>query len=586
MKSAFSKTLSIVCAILFSFVSAPQVFCEEYKIPRSIQKIIHQNPSKTNLIRYTHKRYPHLTEYYSQRQGAFAIEALRADPVAAIYSMEVFPGYFRTLAQKTSAAEAAHFIKVTSHYPQLFEQFEKKWQKYQDKPKLLGLLIRSHVHAKDHLLTEIEGQSSYLATRFVEIYSKASTKIRNGVLEYPNAAFFILETKEDGIEALKKYGDIVVEISTFYKAGERKDVIRELKIGGKSFILAFENSSIVGWRTAIRFPKLYKNLVSELGVSQALDFLNANGHYIASYVQDPTDDVWITSITQQVKSMRREGVLNFTSVDSFAFALCSEVKEGKELIARMGKYLPAALIYHHYPRHKTFLTRFLNRYGIAPLKMLYECSKQENKKLELENIIDKFGSEGLLLISYSPRREEAVELLLEEGYDRGQDYLDKFVFDEFGVPSYKGSQDIMPDLAKVTMNYFWYGTKPTWAEFGLAIWDGIDLLQTIYTFGSSKLITQSGKMLLGKATAYTFVKLAKNEAKKFTLSKLKKIALSIAWKSFKKVLRKELVHQRFNQLEKLTVYTVSSRMGKNFAKTSWKYSYNIALNEFLTYVFD
>lgn len=590
MKSAYynlQKFTSFAFVGLFLFTLTPSFVCEESStLPRSIQKMIYQNQSKANVIRYTYKKYPHLTEYYSQRQGAFAVEALMDDPIAAIYSMEVFPGYFHTLAQKTSPQEAAQFIKKTSHCPGLFEHYQKKWKKYKEKPKLLGLLLRSHFGAKDHLLTEIEGQSSYLASRFIELYCSASSTVRNAVLENPDAAFFLLETKEEGVVAIKKYGKVLTKIATFYKAGQRRDILRELRIGGKSFILAYENSSIIGWRTAIRFPELYKNLIHSMGVSLALDFLNSNGHYLASHVQDLTDDVWITSVTEHVKELRREGLLNFTYVDSFAFALCSEVEDGKELIARMGKYLPAALIYHYYPRHKTLLTRVLNRYGVVPLKLLYDYSKNEKKRLQLESILDKYNSEGLLLLSYSSRKAEAMDLLLEEGYDRGQGYLSKFTFDEYGVPYFKGSADVMPDLVKVTMNYFWYGTQPTWAEVGLAIWDGIDLLQTVYTFGSSKLITQSGKMLFGQATGYTFVKLAKNEAKKFTLSKLKKIALKIAWKSFKKVLRKELIHQRFNQLERLSFSRVGFHMGKNFVKTSWKYSYNTALSEFLSYIVD
>ncbi|WP_372369375.1 hypothetical protein [Candidatus Uabimicrobium sp. HlEnr_7] len=581
--SSFKNTM-VVLALLFSFLGSYAI-CE-ISIPRDIQKIVFKNPNKAKLIKYIHKKYPKLTEYYSQRQGFFAIEALSEDPIAAIYSMEVFPGYFHYLATKTSAAEAVRFIKATSHNKNFLKTYAKKLNRYQHKPKLLGLLIRSNSHAKEHLITDIESKSAQLASRLIELYGQASSTVRETILEKPHAAFFLLETKEDGIDAINKYGDVVASIATFYKPGERREVLRELKIGGKSFIEAYNEASIVGWRTAVRFPKLYQKLVKTMGIVAALDFLNANGHYLASHVQDPTDEMWITSVTQQVKSLNREGILNYTYVDSFAFALCSEVEDGKELIARMGDYLPAALIYHYYPRHKTFLCRFLNRYGIAPLKLLYDYSKNEEKRLQLESVIDKYSSEGLLLITYSSRKQEAMSLLLSDGYDRGKHYLNKFGFDEYGIPNFRGSKDMMPDLVKTTMNYFWYGSKPTWAEVGLAIWDAVDYLHTIYTLGNSKLISQSGKMLFGKATGYAFVNLAKSESKKFTLAKLKKVALKIAWKSFKKVLRKELVHQRFNQLERLAVGTVGRRMSKNFLKSSWKYSYNIALSEFLTYVFE
>ncbi|BBM85939.1 hypothetical protein [Candidatus Uabimicrobium amorphum] len=582
-----------ICS-LKNTITALALFCmffgtvvtSETPIPRDIQKIIHKNANKENLIKHVYRKYPKLTEYYSQRQGFFAIEALSEDPVAAIYTMEVFPGYFHYLSTKTSAAEAVKFFKATSHNADFLKAYAQKLRKYQHKPKLLGLLLRSNSQSKEHLITDLEANSAYLASRLVELYSEASPVVRKAIQEKPHAAFFLLETKEDGIAAMDKYGDVVASIATFYKPGERREVLRELQIGGKSFVEAYNKSSIVGWRTAVRFPRLYQRLVETMGIVSALDFLNANGHYLASHVQDPTDEMWITSVTQQVKSLNREGVLNYTFVDSFAFALCSEVEEGKELIARMGDYLPAALIYHYYPRHKTFLCRFLNRYGVAPLKLLFDYAKQEEKRLQIESIIDKYSSNGLLLATYSARRSEAINLLLSDGYDRGKHYLNKFSFDEYGIPSFQGSKDLMPDLVKTTMNYFWYGSKPTWAEFGLAVWDAVDYLHTIYTLGNSKLISQSGKVLFGRATGYTFVKIAEQESKKFTLAKLKKVALNIAWKSFKKVLRKELIHQRFNQLERLTTSNVGRRMTKNFLKTSWKYSYNIALNEFLSYAFD
>lgn len=586
MIRAICSLKNAVVAFTLFFMFFGTVVISETPIPRDIQKIIYKNASKENLIKYVYRKYPRLTEYYSQRQGFFAIEALSEDPIAAIYSMEVFPGYFHYLSTKTSATEAVKFLKATSHAPDFLEAYNEKLGKYQHKPKLLGLLLRSNSHAKEHLITDIEANSSYLASRLIELYSEAAPVVRKAILERPHAAFFLLETKEDGIDAIEEYGDVVASIATFYKPGERREVLRELKIGGKSFVEAYNESSIIGWRTAVRFPKLYQGLVETMGIAAALDFLNANGHYLASHVQDPTDEMWITSVTEQVKSLNREGVLNYTYVDSFAFALCSEVEEGKELIARMGDYLPAALIYHYYPRHKTFLCRFLNRYGVAPLKLLYDYAKQEEKRAQLESIIDKYSSEGLLLVTYSARRSEAMDLLLSDGYDRGGHYLNKFSFDEYGIPSFQGSSDLMPDLVKTTMNYFWYGSKPTWAEFGIAVWDAVDYLHTIYTLGNSKLISQSGKVLFGRATGYTLVKLAEQESKKFTLAKLKKVALTIAWKSFKKVLRKELIHQRFNQLEQLTTTTVGQRMAKNFLKTSWKYSYNIALNEFLSYVFE
>lgn len=551
-------------------------------MPDSLLQVAKEHPAQLNLIQNVWNRYGPIADHYGERLSLAAIEALDEDVLSAVYSMEVFPGYFKQLAKKLGGKEAARFLVATMENREFLAALSNDLPKYANKPKLLGVVVRSHADANKHILFELEKDNPSLALRLVEEFTQASSAVRKAIIKKPQFAFFLLETKEDGVAAMEAYGDKVAEVGCYYKPGTRKEVIHELKTGGALLLAAYTESNILGWQTAVRSKDLYRSLAQTIGVTDAIGFLQANGNYIYSHYEDPVNPEWVSKVTFQVEALSREGLLPYTQIDPYSFAISMEVDGGKQLIREMGTFIPANLIYEYYPRHKVFLTRFLNRYGAAPLSVLYQYARQGEDRAKLEKIIDKFTSKGLLLVTYAYNRDEAIDLLLEQGFNRGENYLKNFSFDEYGIPSRAdGGKDLVPELIKVTTNYFWYGTKPTWVELGISLLEVVEIVEQVVSMGASPVASAGSEILAGEITQELLVELAEQEASNLISDKIKTVAKQIVWSTVKKVTRDELEYQRFAQLETPNPVGFVKRIGKNSMSSVLHQAEKIALTEFL-----